>query len=438
MTTDTEIRRGSPVRLSSTNIRDLALIELRRDGGTQSRVGNHEETVEEYAGAMREGRWQWHQGNALIAYGDDDGTYWLADGFHRSEAAARAGLGTVPCDVRSGSRRDAVLYAVGANSSHGLRRTRQDVRRAIELLVRDEEWGKWSNAEIARRVGCTDKTVAVVRSELEATSEIPRLDTRMGADGKARAVPVAPAAAPEAHPDPANAPLTDDEMYDLSVLGGFEGGGVPDLISAMGTRQITLTDTRNRAGWEPDRRTASAWRHELASLQVEAECKAAQAQKAARAEALIERAKGLGYEVRVLPSGKVVFHKNFIPYGGANDLDAAEARLDGIERANAGLAVYMAEREAEQREAHAPAPAAPAPAHPAEPRGVLLRHADELLAGLMQKLEPAELRLVNALAMHDVELDTDDEDVKAELWEHRHHFLHQLTDEELRWIEAGA
>lgn len=438
MTTDTEIRRGSPVRLSGTAIRDLALIELRRDGGTQSRVGNHEETVEEYAGAMRDGRWQWHQGNALIAYGDNDGTYWLADGFHRIEAAARAGLGTVPCDVRPGSRRDAVLYAVGANSSHGLRRTRQDVRRAIELLVRDEEWGKWSNAEIARRVGCTDKTVAVVRGELEATSEIPRLDTRMGADGKARTVPVAPAN-PEPHPDPANAPLTDAERYDLSLLGGFEPTDTPDSLSSMGTRQITLTDTRNRAGWEPERRTASAWRHELASLQVEAERKAAQAQKAARAEALIERAKGLGYDLHVQPSGKVLFSKYGAPYGGEKDMDAADARLDGIERANAGLAVYMTERnaaaqEADQREAQV----SPAPAHPTEPRGVLLRHADELLAGLLEKLAPAELRLVNALAMHDVELDTDDEDVKAELWEHRHHFLHQLTDEELRWIEAGA
>src|SRR5690606_19840732 len=42
---------------------------------------------------------------------------------------------------------------------------------------------------IAGEVGVDDKTVAAVRAELEATSEIPKLDYRVGKDGKVRQLP---------------------------------------------------------------------------------------------------------------------------------------------------------------------------------------------------------------------------------------------------------
>ena len=38
----------------------------------------------------------------------------------------------IAADVRQGTRRDALLFAAGANSSHGLSRTTADKRRAIE------------------------------------------------------------------------------------------------------------------------------------------------------------------------------------------------------------------------------------------------------------------------------------------------------------------
>jgi hypothetical protein len=43
-----------------------------------------------------------------------------------------------------------------------------------------------SNNQIAKEVKADDKTVAKVRRELEATSEIPRLEKTVGTDGKAR------------------------------------------------------------------------------------------------------------------------------------------------------------------------------------------------------------------------------------------------------------
>lgn len=53
----------------------------------------------------------------------DGSHYWLADGFHRFFAAKKHGLGAMSAEVYQGTRRDAVLYAAGANARHGLRRT---------------------------------------------------------------------------------------------------------------------------------------------------------------------------------------------------------------------------------------------------------------------------------------------------------------------------
>jgi hypothetical protein len=44
-----------------------------------------------------------------------------------------------PAEVRTGSRRDAVRYSVGANSVHGLRRTNEDKRREVQTLLADAE-----------------------------------------------------------------------------------------------------------------------------------------------------------------------------------------------------------------------------------------------------------------------------------------------------------
>jgi hypothetical protein len=95
----------------------------------------------------------------------DGADYWLADGFHRLEAHRRHGLEEIDADIRQGTRRDAVLYACGANASHGLRRTNADKRRAVETLLNDQEWSQWSDREIARRCGVGNRFVSDMRQE---------------------------------------------------------------------------------------------------------------------------------------------------------------------------------------------------------------------------------------------------------------------------------
>ena len=78
------------------------------------------------------------------------GEYWLADGFHRLAAVKKEGTGFIPVEIHPGTRRDAVLYSVGANATHGLPRTNADKRRAVLILLQDEEWAAWSDGMIAK------------------------------------------------------------------------------------------------------------------------------------------------------------------------------------------------------------------------------------------------------------------------------------------------
>ena len=156
---------------------------IKVDGGTQMRAQLDAATVAEYADTMAASGWGAFP--PIIAYYDGS-DYWLADGFHRLAAwrsLADFSDALIPADVRSGTRRDAILHAAGANASHGLRRTNADKRRAVETLLRDEEWAKWSNGEIARRCAVSDVFVGKVRDDLSPNGlEIPpkRTVTRNG------------------------------------------------------------------------------------------------------------------------------------------------------------------------------------------------------------------------------------------------------------------
>ncbi len=137
----------------------LALTKVTIDGGTQSRVALNEDVVSEYADAIR-------RGAALppVVVFHDGGTYWLADGFHRFHAHRAARAEDIDADVFTGTKRDAVLHSVGANANHGLRRSNDDKRRAVQTLLDDAEWAQWSDRQIADACGVSPPFVAAVRS----------------------------------------------------------------------------------------------------------------------------------------------------------------------------------------------------------------------------------------------------------------------------------
>jgi hypothetical protein len=150
----------------SSQHQTLALDAIRIDGGTQPRVRIDEETVAAYAERLD----ALDEFPPLVVF-FDGADHWLADGFHRWHAHRKAGLTTAEVTVRAGSRRDAVLFSVGANDTHGLRRTTADKQRAIETLLQDPEWAAWSDNAIAKACAVDHKTVAARRMALVGNSQ---------------------------------------------------------------------------------------------------------------------------------------------------------------------------------------------------------------------------------------------------------------------------
>jgi hypothetical protein len=139
----------------------ISLDRIQIDGGTQPREYLNELVISDYTEAMADGA----DFPPLVVFFDGS-QYWLADGFHRFFAAKKQGITSLAAEVRQGTRRDAVLYAAGANATHGLRRTNADKRRAVLTLLKDDEWQRWHNREIARRCGVTHPFVSKLRQEL--------------------------------------------------------------------------------------------------------------------------------------------------------------------------------------------------------------------------------------------------------------------------------
>ena len=198
----------------------LSLKSIRIDGGTQSRVELNNATVEEYAEAMHEGA----TFPPVVVF-FDGATHWLADGFHRYFGADHAGLEEIAADVRQGTQADAQLFSFGVNADHGLRRTNADKRKAVTGALHHPVSCKWSDRQIAKHCGVSDKTVAAVRDSHCGNSEVSQQRTyttkhgttavmntaNVGKSKTAKKKGTAPAAKKNDAPAPAPAPAPEPQ-----------------------------------------------------------------------------------------------------------------------------------------------------------------------------------------------------------------------------------
>jgi hypothetical protein len=162
------------------SIQELSVHLMRLDGGTQARQRLSAEAIEDYAKHLDE------LPPVVVFFDGED--YWLADGFQRFHAHLEAKRATIRCDVRKGTRRDAILYAVGANATHGLRRSNEDKRQAVLMLLKDQEWGERSDRWIAEKCRVSNHLVAEARAST-GNSPSSKPPKRKGRDGKARKAP---------------------------------------------------------------------------------------------------------------------------------------------------------------------------------------------------------------------------------------------------------
>ncbi len=105
--------------------------------------GVDQEVVEFYATIFKEVVWP----PILV----DRATRKLLDGWHRVEAAKRAGVYTLPVQYVDAQEEELFALAVKANLGHGVRLTREERYRAIARMQREA----WTHERIATFLGCS-------------------------------------------------------------------------------------------------------------------------------------------------------------------------------------------------------------------------------------------------------------------------------------------
>jgi hypothetical protein len=168
----------------------IKLADIRIDGGTQTRAKINLEVVSEYADLVLDGT-KFHPVDVFF----DGVSHWLADGFHRYHAHKRAKVKDILATIHTGSKDDALVFALGANAKNGLRRTNEDKRKCVSIAL--ERWPEWSDRRIAEVCGVHNETVAKQRPLVTDSVTITQ---RVGKDGVKQ-----PATKPKAevspHPD---------------------------------------------------------------------------------------------------------------------------------------------------------------------------------------------------------------------------------------------
>ena len=163
----------------------VALNRITLETSLQIRQELNQEVVEEYALAMARKPSPPFPPVVLFESG---GKYFLADGFHRFRAAAKAGLDRIEAEIHRGSKTDALRFALGANARHGLRLSNADKRRAAALAI--HKWPDLSNRELGKICGCSHNFIREMRAPLELSSDSSCTPAvRIGADGKRRKLP---------------------------------------------------------------------------------------------------------------------------------------------------------------------------------------------------------------------------------------------------------
>ena len=156
----------------------------------QSRASTSSEHVDELVELLQSGG-QFKEPPVVFRQGHDGDEYFLADGFHRVHAYKKAGIESAMFDVRAGGTtafRHAKLWSIQSNSAHGLRRSPADKRRAVEMLLQDEEWSAKSDRWIAETAGVSHVLVASVKRTGSSSSSTSTGDNspKTGKDGKKR------------------------------------------------------------------------------------------------------------------------------------------------------------------------------------------------------------------------------------------------------------
>ncbi len=156
---------------------NISLAEINNDRRTQLRVASDGDQIDNLVAAMRAGVAL----PPIDIFAAGDGTFYIADGWHRFMAAAEIARGdltkTISATLHDGGFAEALKFALGANAAHGLRRTNKDKRHCVEVAC--EQFSELSNRAIAELCKVSYQMVNDHRPEVTNS-----VTCRTGRDGK--------------------------------------------------------------------------------------------------------------------------------------------------------------------------------------------------------------------------------------------------------------
>ena len=156
-------------------MKDVKIDAIDWESSPQVRARIHEETLQRYAEFLEDGV----VFPPVDLFGEEE-PYLLADGSHRVLAHQRVGRDVISARVHAGTADDATWFALGANRTHGLRLGSGDIRRAVELALKQKPDA--SQRLIAEHVGCSHRYVGTIREQVGTSSHLP--ERTVGSDGK--------------------------------------------------------------------------------------------------------------------------------------------------------------------------------------------------------------------------------------------------------------
>ena len=140
----------------------IELGKIRLDGGTQPRKSISEEAVRNYTEVLLDGV---EMPPVTVFF--DGKHHWLADGFHRYHAHKAAGFKSIRCDEKTGTKRAAFIFSLGANATHGMPRTNEEKRDTVITALNDPEICEMEDRKIAKICNVSHMTIGRLRKEFD-------------------------------------------------------------------------------------------------------------------------------------------------------------------------------------------------------------------------------------------------------------------------------
>lgn len=143
----------------SLPIKDICL-----DGKTQQRPVD-DNVVKRYAAMMKDG--SKFPPVEIITDGKNN---FMWDGAHRLAAVRFLGKKYIEANIVTGTHRAAIFTSFSANKKNAFPRQPGTAKGIVEKILRDREWSKMAQTDIARHVGCTHQFVSKIQAEFEKLS----------------------------------------------------------------------------------------------------------------------------------------------------------------------------------------------------------------------------------------------------------------------------